>query len=197
MCAAPVIIRADAPGLSHMQQEGRVIAARSWAAQLGSEDVDRGHLRALTARAAVAGTVRELSSDDAEAVLALDLATADDYPGGPATAHVPLAPAAVVISARRRGFGVFTPDGELVAMTLVDIEGVVAEIDFTVVSPAARGLGIGTGVKAESVLALIDHGIKTIRTGGSADNEVILRVNSALGFVVDEHWVTLTEPTEG
>jgi hypothetical protein len=30
-----------------------------------------------------------------------------------------------------------------------------------------------------------------IRTGGSADNAPIMAANATLGFVIDEHWVTL------
>lgn len=200
MNAAPVVIQADGPHLAQLQREGWVITARSWAAQLKLEHVHPGHLRALTARAAAAGTIRELSPHDAKAVLDLDLdldlATAQDYPGGPATTHVPLTPETAVPTARRRGFGVFGPDEALVAMTFVDIEGAAAEIEFTVVSRAARGSGIGTGLKAVSVLNLIDHGVTTFRTGGSSDNDAILRANTTLGFVVDEQWVTLIPPTE-
>ena len=190
MSVSPVVIRVDDPRLARLQQEGWTITARSWAAQLEAEHVDRGHLLALMARAAAAGTVRRLSLHDVQAALDLDLATVRDYPGGLATAHLPLTRATAVPGARRWGLGVFGPDEALVAMTFVDIEAAAAEIDFTVVSPAARGCGVGTGLKAASVLALLDHGITRIRTGGSADNAAILRANTSLGFVVDEHWVT-------
>ena len=58
-----------------------------------------------------------------------------------------------------------------------------------------RGLGLATAVKAASVLVLVDDdGVAVVRTGGSADNPAILAANDALGFVVDEEWLTLEGP---
>jgi hypothetical protein len=55
--------------------------------------------------------------------------------------------------------------------------------------------GWGTGLKAASVLALLDDGVESVRTGGSADNHAIMRANHAMGFTIDEHWVTLVAPS--
>lgn len=54
--------------------------------------------------------------------------------------------------------------------------------------PAA---GLATAVEAASVLDLLGRGVTTIRTGGSADNPAIIAANRAVGFLVDEHWVTV------
>lgn len=79
-------------------------------------------------------------------------------------------------------------------MTFVDLDGERAEIDFTVVAADRRGRGLGTAVKSAAVLALIDAGVRFVRTGGSAENAAIRSINDALGFVIDEHWVTLAPP---
>lgn len=46
-------------------------------------------------------------------------------------------------------------------------------------------------MKAASLLALAGEGFTRFRTGGSADNEAIIRANDALGYLRDEEWVTL------
>lgn len=46
-------------------------------------------------------------------------------------------------------------------------------------------------MKAASLLALASQAITRFRTGGSADNEAIIRANDALGYLRDEEWVTL------
>lgn len=54
-----------------------------------------------------------------------------------------------------------------------------------------RRRGVATLVKAASLLALASQAITRFRTGGSADNEAIIRANDALGYLRDEEWVTL------
>ncbi|HET7397427.1 MAG TPA: acetyltransferase [Intrasporangium sp.] len=145
----------------------------------------------------MAGAARELTGEDAAAILELDAAMAQDYPGGVATSHMPLTVASAVLTGRRRAFGVFGYRDELLAMTFADLDGATAEIDFTVVAAPWRGLGVGTGLKAASLLALIEDGIESVRTGGSADNHAIIRANTTIGFVIDQEWVTLTAPAHG
>lgn len=112
-----------------------------------------------------------------------------------ATAHTPLPPERVAPTASRRGFGLFDAGAELAAMTFVDLDGDQAEVDFTVVARHRRGRGLATAVKAGSLLALTADGVATVRTGGSDENHAILAANAALGFEVDEHWLTLAAPT--
>ena len=193
----PVVVPAHDARVDALRAEGWVVAARSFGAVLHADDADPVRLRSAVERVAGIVSVRELGPDDQAAMLALDAATLDDYPGGPATRHVPLtAGTARVPAAARRAFGAVAPDGSLVALTVVDLDadGRRAEVDFTVVHPAHRSRGLATAVKAASVRALLADGVATIRTGGSSGNAGILAAGTAIGFRVDEEWVTLDAP---
>jgi len=136
--------------------------------------------------------IRPLVADDMSCVLDLDALTLGDYPGGVATAHASLTRETACPTPTRRAWGAFR-DSELVAMTWFDTDasGTFAEIDFTVVAPHWRGRGVATALKAAAIVALANAGVDRIRTGGSMRNTAIIRTNEALGFVIDEHWVTL------
>lgn len=187
----PIVVRSDDPRAADLAGRGWVVAARSWAAELSHFDEDA--LRKIVARASNAGvTVREIQAADLGHVLALDQDTCVDYPGGPATAHRPLTPAAATVTHLRQAFGAFLPDGTLVAMTFldVDVDDATAETDFTVVARNHRGRGLAQAVKAFAVLALNADGVRTFRTGGSDQNPAIIAANAALGYVLDEEWLT-------
>ncbi|RIJ22845.1 acetyltransferase, partial [Clavibacter michiganensis subsp. insidiosus] len=83
MSTEPVIVRSDDPRVARLREEGWVVTARSWAAQLDAADADPAVLRALVDRVAGSAVLRELGPDDARPILALDAATLADYPGGP------------------------------------------------------------------------------------------------------------------
>lgn len=184
-----MVLPAQTSRRAELEADGWVVVARSFGAQLDSGRIDRQRLQALVAKSE--GSVRELADADVESVLHLDAMTAQDYPGSVATQHTPLDRRAATPSASRRAFGAFGPDGDLVAMTFVDVEGTKAETQFTVVHRAWRGQGLGIAVKAASVLTLASEGVTQFRTGGSADNPAILRANDAVGYIQDEEWVTL------
>lgn len=194
MSDAPAVLRADDPRRSDLESLGWSVSARSWGAALDALRVDVGRFTALVERVGALASVRELGPADAPAALALDAATVGDYPGSVATRHEPLSAARAIPSASRRAFGAFTPAGELVAVTFVDVGGENAETDFTCVARARRGSGLATAVKAASVIALLGSGVRGFRTGGSADNQAILAANTALGYLIDEEWVTLQAP---
>jgi hypothetical protein len=199
MSAEPVIARSDDPRVVRLAAERWVVTARSWGAQLDAADVDPARLRALVARVTGSAVLRELGPDDARAVLALDAATLADYPGGPATRHAGLSPDSARVSASgRRGFGAFDAGGALLAMTFVDLDpaGRAAETDVTVVVADRRGQGLGTAVKAASVLALLEAGVTAFRTGGSSENAAIIAAGAALGYGIDEEWLTLEAPDD-
>jgi GNAT superfamily N-acetyltransferase len=188
---SPIVLRSTDPRVPTLLAEGWSVSARSWAAEIDLRATDHAALRAAVGRVVHPLTVRELGPEDVDAVLALDRTTSGDYPGDVATAHSPLTAATASPSPRRRAFGARHPDGALVAMTYVEVDRARAEVDVTVVAPAWRGVGLATGVKAASLLALAADGVTAVRTGGSEDNAAILAANRTLGFVVDERWVTL------
>lgn len=187
------IIRADAPERERLEGDGWVVVAHSWGAQLDARACDVNALRRLAMHAEPLGGVRPLTAADLPGILALDAATLHDYPGAEATTHTPLSVARATVSASRVAYGVVDAGGAVVAMTLLDVDLAAcrAEVDFTVVARPLRGSGLGTAVKAASVLDLLESGVTTIRTGGSADNPAIIGANRLVGFVVDEQWVTL------
>lgn len=195
MPADAVVLRDDDERYPSLIEEGWRVTARSWAARL---EVTPEHARRwLDALACLPpqDVCRELESADVPAALSLDAATAGDYPGGAATTHAPLTAETATPHTGRRGFGVFDADANLVAMTFTDVEGDRAEVDFTVVARHRRGRGLATAVKAASLLALTRDGVSVVRTGGADENCGILAANAALGFHVDEHWLTLTAST--
>ncbi|WP_043710420.1 hypothetical protein [Leifsonia aquatica] len=189
------IVRADQPRRAELEAAGWIVVARSFGAGLDHDRLDRDRLGALIAHAREHVALHELTSADVDAMLALDAATGADYPGGVATRHAPLDRTTATPGPARRAFGAVAPDGDLVAMTVVDLNGETAETDFTVVHAEWRRRGIGVAVKAASLLALDADGVRRFRTGGSAENAAILAANTALGYVRDEEWLTLAAPT--
>lgn len=191
-----VVVRSNNPRRAELEDEGWVVVARSWAAELNASNVDVEALSGFVQHGLRHGEVREIEDSDVAQLLAIDAATLTDYPGGIATQHSPLTVATARITSSRRGFGVFDDAGLALAVTFVDITEQVADTDFTVVATSYRGLGIGSAIKAASVLALLREGVLTFRTGGAAENTAILAVNQRLGYVIDEEWVTLEAPSD-
>lgn len=189
-----VVVRVDDPRRAELEGEDWVVVAQSWAGRLVSSNVDVTALSTLVQRGRRHGEVREVIEPGLSTVLALDAATVADYPGGIATQHFPLTASTVRVTPRRRGFGVFDDAGRALAVTFVDIDGHCADTDFTAVAAECRGLGIGSAVKAASVLALLRDGVEVFRTGGAAENTAILAANQRLGYVIDEEWITLEPP---
>lgn len=184
------MLRADDQRVPGLIETGWRITARSWAAQLDADRADRAALRRLVERVAPI-VLGELGDVDLPAVLALDAATVTDYPGSVATQHEALTRSSAALSPTRRGFGAWTPSGDLVGTTYVDVDVDTVETSFTVVARDHRGRGVATALKAASVLALLDEHVVRFRTGGSDDNPAIITAGAAVGYVRDEEWVTL------
>ncbi|WP_418275122.1 GNAT family N-acetyltransferase [Isoptericola jiangsuensis] len=193
--SATEVVRDDDPRREALEAAGWTVVATSFGAELTAHGADVVRLRGLVGAVAPL-EVRPLDEGDVEAVLDLDARTAEDYPGGPATAHTPLTRSTASARGARRSFGAFD-DGVLVAMTIVDRDGDVVETDRTVVAPSHRRRGLASAVKAASVLAMLDDGARRFRTGGSADNTGILAASARSGYVVDERWLTYAAPDVG
>jgi predicted GNAT family acetyltransferase len=173
-----------------LEAQGWFVIARSWGAALVVNDQQRDRLRLLVDRARPLVRIREIEAKDVGAVMALDRATVEDYPGDIATAHEALTTVSANPTAAHRGWGAFTAESELVAMTFADIGPDVTETDFTVVRRDRRSQGLGSAVKAACVLALADEGHTVFRTGGSMDNSASIAANRAVGYELDEEWLT-------
>ncbi|RFA20588.1 GNAT family N-acetyltransferase [Subtercola boreus] len=184
------VVRADPAVRVELEAAGWAVIAGSWGAGLAIGGDSEGRLAALMRRVERLVTVRELRSSDVAAILDLDAVTAGDYPGDVATAHDRLNSAQATPTIVHRGWGAFRPEGQLVGMTYVDVGEKAVETDFTVVQQEMRGRGLGTAVKAASVLALVEEGYVWFRTGGSLDNPASIAANRALGYVLDEEWLT-------
>ncbi|TIH33871.1 GNAT family N-acetyltransferase [Subtercola vilae] len=184
------VVKTDSPDRPELEAAGWVVIARSWGARLETDNRSIERLAILIDRVNAIATIRELGPTDAGAVLALDRETADDYPGDVATSHSALTPAQASPTIDHRGWGAFARDRRLVAMTFVESGSHGAETHFTVVHRGWRGRGLGTAVKAASVIALVDAGHRIFRTGGSMDNPASIAANRAVGYELDEEWLT-------
>jgi hypothetical protein len=65
------------------------------------------------------------------------------------------------------------------------------------VDAAHRRRGLAVAVKAASILALADDGVRVFGTGGAAVNAGSIRMNEHLGYVIEERWFSLAPPGEG
>ncbi len=104
-----------------------VVVSRSWAAQLTAASIDVDALAGAVQRGRRHGDVRAIGDADLASVLVLDSVTLADYPGGVATQHSPLTIPTARVTRTRRGFGVFDGDGQVLAVTYVDVDGRTAE----------------------------------------------------------------------
>lgn len=191
-----VLLSTD-PTCQELEASGWQVQAESWGARLRPTEEDLPRLTHLVTRARAQGyAVQELDRSDAAAVAALDEATRNDYPqAGPATEHEPVDRSrAEVLLAEGRGFGAIDPDGGLVAVSMTRGEGEQVETDFTAVHPEHRTVGLGTAVKAASVLAWWADGGRVFGTGGAQTNPASLAINRSVGYSVTERWLTYRAP---
>lgn len=190
--AARVLLSTD-PECQELEARGWRVRSESWGARLRPTEEDLPRLAHLVNRACAHGyAVRELDPGDAAAIAHLDAATRGDYPqAGPATAHAPVdeAQAAAALETGR-AFGALDPGGDLVAVSVTRSTAERIETDFTAVHPEHRRAGLGTAVKAASVLAWWEEGARVFGTGGAQTNPASLAINRAVGYTVTERWLT-------
>ena len=94
-----------------------------------------------------------------------------------------------MIHAGVRFWGVLV-EGRLVAVTGLERVGQRWNSKFTSVLAEYRGRGLGTAVKAVSIVVLFNEGARWFSTGGAASNEASLGANRTLGYVLEPTWRT-------
>jgi hypothetical protein len=196
------IVRVDDPRVPELVAKGYVVVGESWGARLRlgePPDLSRAHAAAHAAVRAAEATgfvIRELDPSWAAAVTRLESANHADYPVTPATTHPRLSEHDLLSlwASECRVFGAIA-DGRLVAVTVIrrrdDGRG---ETEFTSVDAAFRRRGLAVAVKAASIIALADDGVRVFATGGAAVNAGSIRMNEALGYVIEERWLSLEPP---
>lgn len=187
-----VLLSTD-PARQELEKQGWRVLAESWGARLRPTEEDLPRLAHLVTRAQAHGyDLHELGAQDAPALAELDDVTRSDYPdAGPATAHEPVDEGrAADLLSHGRVFGAKDTDGRLVAVSVTRGEGEHVETDFTAVHPEHRRAGLGTAVKAASVLAWWDQGARVFGTGGAQTNPASLAINRSVGYTVTERWLT-------
>ncbi len=198
------VLQDDDPDLPGLLRAGFVVVGESWGARLrlasGRDAAGEARLTAAARGAEAAGVcLLELDPSTADAidVVALEQQTAPDYPYTPATAHHAPDLDEVRDWPRRgvRAFGARTTDGRLVAISVgresYEHGERLGDHDFVSVARDSRGQGIAKGVVAAWILALLADGVRTFATGGAAQNSGSLGMVRALGFTVEERWLSL------
>jgi GNAT superfamily N-acetyltransferase len=182
------VVRSDSARARELEAEGGRLVAESWGARLRIDAGTTAMLETAITRADV--ELRELGPEYAVAVLELETATNDDYPVTPATPHpVRDLPWVTALWRESRLFGALD-GGRLVAVAALTIEDAHGEVDFASVLADYRGQGVGAAVVAFAILAAVRDGARGFRTGGAAVNTASLQTARALGFTIDERWLS-------
>jgi hypothetical protein len=188
-----VFVREDDPRCQELEGLGYTVTGYSWGANLRLDETsDVTALIERVVRVTRNGiTIREVGVEDLGLVVALESRTADDYPVTFATNH--LAPTLdlliELLAEGARAWGAFTGD-EVIAVTLLKSRGERWNSEFTSVLSQFRGRGIGSAVKAASLVALFNDGHRWFSTGGAETNGASLGANLALGYVLEPRWRT-------
>ncbi|WP_410788722.1 GNAT family N-acetyltransferase [Kribbella sp. C-35] len=183
------IVQEGDPRCAELEAAGYRVVAESWAVRLF--DPDRELLETAVRRATAGGlTLRELGSESAADLYALEKTNEADYPYTPATHRVVGELADVAgLWPEYRVFGAF--DGNrLVGATVMREKDGYGDTAFTSVLATHRRRGVAQAVKAASILAFLDIGITRFSTGGAAANQASLQANQSLGYQLTEQWRT-------
>ena len=191
------IVQFNDPRVQHLTEAGYVVVGESWGARLRLSDPP--DLSALNA-AVVAATeqaflIQELDASWAPQVTALEALNYADYPYTPAT-EVPHRDEADVLELWRSGCRLFgaIDDRQLVAVSVISLTAERGETEFTSVDSSYRRRGLAVAVKAASITALADDGVRIFGTSGAQVNAGSIRMNENLGYAIEERWLSLTMP---
>jgi hypothetical protein len=203
------VVREDYPAVRRLEAAGYRVGWQSWAAHLHLDgplagdafgDIVDGTAHAVV-EVGTAGEAGKISDGSEvgedlqrrEAAYRLYTRTIADFPWTPVTAPAEYdAEAFAKLLAERRAFGAFE-NGSCLALTVVERESDDdAETMFTVVAAEERGGGLAKLVKAVAIRTLAGEGVRTFGTGGAdaGANAASLRMNQALGYVLDPFWRT-------
>jgi GNAT superfamily N-acetyltransferase len=184
------VVRDDDPRCAELEAAGYRVVGESWGARLRlSEPPELSVMRDAVVRAEAVGiALRELGPDFSDDLFSLEYQNNADYPLTPATTQkLRDADAIRGLWDKYRIFGAL--DGaQLVAATVIGQKADRGETQFTSVLSAYRGRGIGKAVKAASILALAEDGLRLFSTGGAGVNEASMGANRALGYTIEERW---------
>jgi GNAT superfamily N-acetyltransferase len=183
------IVQDSDPRCAELEAAGYRVVAESWAVRLF--EPDRELLESAVRRVTAGGlTLRELGSESAADLYALEKSNETDYPYTPATHRVVGESADVAgLWPEHRVFGAF--DGNrLVGATVIREKDGFGDTAFTSVLATHRRRGVAQAVKAASILAFLDIGITRFSTGGAAANQASLQANQSLGYQLTEQWRT-------
>jgi hypothetical protein len=184
------VVREDYPAGRRLVGAGYRVGWLSWGARL--------QLDGLLAEDAYAGVrgegvgVVEIGVESAEAAFALYEACVPDFPRTPVTLPVEFTVegfARLLADSGTRAFAVFE-GAACVALSVCEVSRSKAETLFTVVAGRVRRRGLAKVVKARCIAVLASEGVRRFGTGGAAANEASLRMNQALGYVIDPLWQT-------
>ncbi|WP_216378650.1 GNAT family N-acetyltransferase [Arcanobacterium phocae] len=193
----PRILREDSPEVHQLNQAGWTVGSTSWGARLFlDDDADLSSYHRYVDDTVRAGfQIRELTGDDLTELYTLDRLVAPDFPSTPASHHEPLPDNFDVNIAdhNARAWGAFKGD-QLVGFSIVFDAGGRWEVDRTSVHPDYRRRGVAKAMKSASVLETYASGVRQWGTGGASINQASLRMNKALGFVLEPLWLTMYPP---
>ena len=191
------VVQLNDPRLQHLTEAGYVVVGESWGARLRlSDPPDLTVLNAAVVAATDQGfLIEELDASWAPQVTALESLNHADYPYTPATA-APHRDESDVRELWRSGCRLFGAinDGQLVAVSTIRLTTGRAETEFTSVHRSCRRRGLAVAVKAASITALANDGVRIFGTGGAQINAGSIRMNEHLGYAIEERWVSLTMP---
>ncbi|MGS7220751.1 GNAT family N-acetyltransferase [Micrococcus luteus] len=196
------VLREDTAEAAALQDAGWTVRSRSWGARLHlADDAGLAPYRDLVAAVEAQGVqVRVLEAADSPALRALDTAAAPRFPRTDGSFHTPVPEDLEARIAGEDGIAVGAfADAELIGFTLLDRVGdgrgeARWDVDRTAVRQGHEGRGVGTAVKAASVLATHARGGRVWGTGGAQVNTAALRMNEALGFELEPLWLALVPP---
>lgn len=171
-------------------------AYQSWGAHLDLKDWNFEAFRALDEKLFLQGyeverLANQATETDWNAFYALHQQGRADVPRNPTTTpdHLDSDTLRAVIQREEASF-IVRHKGEIVALTRLTFQGTEVESEFTATHPAHRSKGLATLLKAHALAWAKEAGYTHADTGGTVLNLPMLRVNTRLGYVTEQMWIT-------